>query len=298
MNTLWGIDLGGTKIEGTVISVSDTKDVTVLARHRIETQADRGYGHIVTRIAEIVSTLESMTSLERPPRIGIGTPGAVQADGRMKNCNTTCLNGRELPQDLKAAVGAEIAVANDADCFALAEAKLGSGRGFPTVFGVIMGTGVGGGFVVDGRLLSGPNAIAGEWGHMTLDPGGRECYCGRKGCVETVLSGPSVEWFHRERTGKDSKLKAIVESVDSDAEAETTIRAFCDSFGRALAQVINVIDPWAIVLGGGAGQVPQLKTWGYEALKSNTFTPDLKTPLLSPTLGDSAGVFGAALLSL
>lgn len=290
---LWGIDLGGTKIEGVVVR----PDGAAVWRGRVPTEADRGYDHIVDRIGRLVDDMERAQG-PRPQCIGIGTPGAVEpSTGLMKNCNTTCLNGRPLVGDLTNALRTEIAVANDADCFALAEATLGAGRGHRTVFGVIMGTGVGGGIVFDGRLLRGPNGIAGEWGHTTLVPGGNACYCGRHGCVETYISGPAVERSHALRTGRESRLADIAESAASDPECERTIRAMCGDFGRAIAQVINVLDPDAIVLGGGAGQVPQLKTWGAEEARRNVFNSELRTPLIAPDLGDSAGVIGAALLA-
>jgi fructokinase len=190
-----------------------------------------------------------------------------------------------------------VLIANDADCFALAEATLGAGRGYRTVFGVIMGTGVGGGIVVDGRLLLGPNGIAGEWGHTTLVPDGNPCYCGRRGCVETYISGPAVERSHRARTGVTVTLADIARDARADPECEQTIRTMCGDFGRAIAQVINVVDPHAVVLGGGAGQVSQLRTWGVEEAAQHVFNTALHTPFLAPELGDSAGVIGAALLA-
>jgi predicted NBD/HSP70 family sugar kinase len=215
----------------------------------------------------------------------------------MKNCNTTCLNGQDLQSDLETALGTSVSVANDADCFALAESQFGAGKGFSTVFGVIMGTGVGGGFVVDGHLVTGPNGLTGEWGHTTLVPDGEPCYCGRKGCVERYLAGPAVESAHAASTGRRLSLAEIAGSVAISPECELTVRHMCAHFGRALATVVNVLDPGAIILGGGAGQVPQLRTWGRDALGEHVFGPDFVTPLFSPELGNSAGVFGAALLT-
>lgn len=290
---LWGIDLGGTKVEGAVVR----RDGAAVWRNRIPTEADRGYDHIVDRVRQLVAAMEQANG-PRPPKIGIGTPGAVEPSTRlMKNCNTTGLNGRALPRDLAAALATEIVLANDADCFALAEAKFGAGKKYRTVFGVIMGTGVGGGIVADGSLVAGPNGIAGEWGHTTLVPDGRPCYCGRRGCVETYISGPAVELRHARRTGRAASLADIAANVAADPECELTIREMCDDFGRAIAQVINILDPDVVVLGGGAGQVPHLRTWGVEVARRHAFTPDLRTPLLAPALGDSAGVVGAALLA-
>lgn len=292
----WGIDLGGTKIEGVVMDGRDTES-GVLARLRIPTESGKGYDHILDQIARLVSMLADSTGSSPPQVIGIGTPGSkVLGTGKMKNCNTTCLNGRELQRDLEAKLGLGVKLANDADCFALAEARLGAGRGAGTVFGVIMGTGVGGGIVVDSRLVQGPNGLSGEWGHMTLDWSGPECYCGRRGCVETYLSGPSVERHHREVTGEPKALKQIAES-DLPAD-QATVEWMCENFGRAMAQVVNLLDPDVIVLGGGAGQVPQLRTRGIEHLRANVFGPDFTTRVVAPELGDSAGVFGAALLAI
>lgn len=301
--TLWGIDLGGTKTEGVVM---DSLSGEIVKRIRIPTEAEQGYEHLVRQIGRLVALLEDQTGSSRPAVIGIGTPGArVPASGLMKNCNTTCLNGRPLQSDLEHELGVEVKMANDADCFALAEALLGAGRGYPTVFGVIMGTGVGGGIVVDGKLVSGPNGVAGEWGHTTLVPGGHPCYCGRSGCVETYLSGPSVERSHFARTGENMRLidiAATAECTDPSGglratQCQETIERMCDDFGRALSVVVNVLDPHVIVLGGGAGQVSQLRALGRERLAANVFGPDFSTPIVSPVLGDSAGVFGAALLA-
>lgn len=301
--TLWGIDLGGTKVEGVVARFHEGR-LEALVRPRIATEAQRGYAWIVSQVAALVDVMERASGLPRPPVIGVGTPGSVRPDGTMKNCNTTCLNGERLPEDLARALGVHAVVRNDADCFALAEAVLGAGRGHRTVFGVIMGTGVGGGIVVDGRLLGGPNGLSGEWGHTTLDPDGLPCYCGRRGCVETALCGPAVEQGHFERTGSRMSLADIAAAAEcSDPtgiqarQCQETVDKMCDDFGRALATVVNVLDPDAIVLGGGAGQVSQLRTTGRDRLAANVFGPDFVTPLLTPELGDSAGVFGAALLA-
>lgn len=262
------------------------------------TEADRGYEHVLGRIAEVVESLERETGLPRPQTIGIGTPGSLDpATGRMKNCNTQCLNGRNLPTDLKHALGTHVRVANDANCLALAEARLGAGRGARTVFGVILGTGVGGGLVVDGEVRPGLHGIAGEWGHMTLDHTGEPCYCGRRGCVETYISGPAVEAAHRRRTGQQLQVTEIAALADSDPRCAETIGELCTNFGRALAQVINLLDPDLIVLGGGLSRVPQLYSLGREAILPHLFNPYLDTPIVAAQLGDSAGVFGAAILA-
>ncbi|MCW5939234.1 MAG: ROK family protein [Fimbriimonadaceae bacterium] len=294
---LWGIDLGGTKIEGCA-AVQGPDGLAALARLRVPTQAERGYEAIVDRVSEVVARLEQATGSTRPRLIGVGSPGARRPDGTMKNCNTTSLNGRRLDEDLSSALGTEVVLANDADCFALAEARHGAGRGSRTVFGVIMGTGVGGGLVVEGRLLTGPNGLAGEWGHTTLVPNGEPCYCGRAGCVERYISGPAVEARYEAETSERLSLAEIASRAESDMKCASIVRQFCEGFGRALASVVNVLDPDVIVLGGGAGQTPQLLTWGLQDLQANIFGPDFVTPLVRPELGDSAGVFGAALLTV
>lgn len=294
MEHRWGIDLGGTKIEGAAVLTRDDGPET-LARLREETEGERGYEHIIGQIVKVVKRIEAETGLKRPPFIGIGTPGSRDPQtGLMRNCNSTALNDRPLLADLRTALGIEVRMANDANCFALAEARFGAAKGKRLVFGVIMGTGVGGGIVVDGRVLSGPNMIAGEWGHIPMpgvsDP--QPCYCGRRGCVETVICGPAVERDFLKRTGRSLTLKEIV----SDPECAETLEALYTNFGRAIAVVINILDPDAIVLGGGVGNVDGLYTRGREEATKHVFHPHFNTLFLRPELGDSAGVIGAALL--
>lgn len=298
-NLLWGIDLGGTKIECAVLQGEQ-----VLARHRIPTEADQGYGHILDRIQTVLQETQDIVG-ERPERVGIGTPGTLDPQSSlMRGANTTSLNGRPLLDDLQARLDIEVRIANDANCFALAEAVMGAGRGHRVVFGVIMGTGVGGGIVVDGRVLSGLQGIAGEWGHNFLDPSGFRCYCGRTGCVETVLSGPAVEKFYEGLAGAHRPLKEIVELYrvardaerDYDSEAFVVINNLITRFGQAIATIVNILDPDAIILGGGVGNIDELYTLGAEAAKRHIFNPTPQIRLLRPQLGDSAGVFGAALL--
>lgn len=285
MDLKWGIDLGGTKIECAVLD-----NGRAVARQRIPTEADQGYGHILGQIAKLID--ETATTVgQRPKAIGVGTPGSADPrTGLMRNANTTCLIGRPLPADLEDRLGIHVRVANDANCFALAEATLGAAKGYRTVFGVIMGTGVGGGLVIDGHVLDGASGIAGEWGHNQLDPEGEKCYCGKVGCVETVLSGPFLERWHEKRTGEKKKLKDIA------AENGPTIDHLCEEFGKALSVVINVFDPDAVVLGGGVSNVDRLYSDGTEALKRYVFHDAYHPVVLKPLLGDSAGVFGAAML--
>jgi len=295
VDTLWGIDLGGTKIEGVVLDPHRDEPV---CRLRVATEADRGYAHIVDRIGQLIELIEAETGLKRPARIGIGTPGTVDpSTGSMKNCNTTVLNGAPLPADVENRLGCAVRVANDANCFALAEARMGAGRGADVVFGVIMGTGVGGGIVVDGRVLNGAQGIAGEWGHNVLEPAGRPCYCGKSGCVETVLSGPSLERFYAEDTQESRSLPEIMSRLGSDSSADATLDRLCSKFGEALAVVVNILDPDVIILGGGVGNIPELRTRGRAELDKWVFNPRPRVELRAPQLGDSAGVFGAAMLT-
>ncbi|MBX3118958.1 MAG: ROK family protein [Fimbriimonadaceae bacterium] len=295
MSLLWGIDLGGSKIEVCALDPADLSNP--LIRKRIPTEANKGYGHIVDAVGGLVRSAAKELGEPEPRQLGIGTPGAIEpATGLLKNSNTACLIGKPVREDLAKALQAEVRMSNDANCFALAEAHLGASRGYKTSFGVIMGTGVGGGMVVNGQVLHGANGIAGEWGHVVLDPYGPACYCGQRGCVETYLRGPSVEQRHEERTGEKLSLKEISERYDTDLQCRRTIAEMCTHFGRSLALVVNIFDPEIIVLGGGAGQVPHLYTYGVEHLQAHAFTKVFTTKVVAPELGDSAGVFGAAML--
>lgn len=238
---LWGIDLGGTKIEGAILDPA-TPDKP-LWRLRLPTESPKGYEHILGQIGRVVEALEKESGLNRPARIGIGTPGAIEpSTGCLKNSNTTCLNGRPLAADLVGILGARVRLANDANCFALAESTLGAARDESVVFGVILGTGVGGGLVVNGHLIEGLHGIAGEWGHNPLCGEQTPCYCGRKGCIETVLSGPSLERFYFEQTGTKKRLPEIV-SLPEDPAAAATMDRLVRKFGEAAAALVNILDP-------------------------------------------------------
>jgi fructokinase len=293
----WGIDLGGTKMEGIVMT--DRHPDSVIARHRIDTEGWGGYDHILQRIKSLVDHLIQVTA-ESPASIGIGTPGTIDpATGLLKNSNTICLNRNPIDKDLEKLLGIKVAIANDANCFALAEYHLGViARDFPeakVVFGVIMGTGVGGGIVVDGKIIGGRHGIGGEWGHMFLDESGFDCYCGRHGCVETIISGTALQQYYFSKTGINKKLSDILADHSDPLSAEIKERLIY-FFGKALGQIINVLDPDVIVLGGGLSNLEFLYTEGREAVSGNIFNPVLTTPIVRPLLGDSAGVFGAAML--
>jgi fructokinase len=287
-----GIDLGGTKIEGIVLDAGGCS----LARERVPTERERGYDHIVARTADLVARLRP--AAPGVAAVGIGTPGSISArDGTLKNSNTTCLNGRPLHADLERAIGLPVRMENDANCFAVAEAVHGAGRGHRIVFGVILGTGVGGGIVVDGRVWSGRQHIAGEWGHHRLDPAGPACYCGQRGCAEALLSGPALERAYVAAGGTAMDAAAIAARAGAgDPTAVLVLDRYLDWFGRALANLINILDPEVVVLGGGLSNLDVLYDRGRQAVARYVFNDELRTPIVRHGLGDSAGVIGAALL--
>jgi predicted NBD/HSP70 family sugar kinase len=293
----WGIDLGGTKIEGVIMDSSRPGEA--LFRLRRETGASQGYQHILSQIEGVIADLESASGLTRPAKIGIGTPGAMEpSTGRLKNSNTICLNDQPIRQDLERLTGSQILMANDANCFALAEALIGAAAGSGVVFGVILGTGVGGGVVVNGRILPGLHGIGGEWGHNPLPGESHPCYCGRSGCIEGVIAGPSLERFYREQGGDAVRLPEISQRAQvGEKLAIETLERLREKFAESIAAVINILDPDAIVLGGGVGNIPLLyEPQTRECVMSHIFNKELRTRILPPILGDSAGVFGAALL--
>jgi fructokinase len=314
-----GIDLGGSKIE----IASFGEDGSLLLRERVATpQGD--YAGTVAAIVALVAQAEAKV-MSLPARdsihpddargtVGIGIPGAeARLTGRIKNANSTCLIGKPLKHDLEAALGREVRLANDANCFALSEAVDGAGAGAAVVFGVILGTGVGGGIVVDGRVLSGANAIAGEWGHNPLAGEHHKdvCYCGRKGCIELYLSGPGMSADHRRVTGAvrvDTVPGAVAQghnfSADEivrraaagDSDCEATLQRYEARLARALGGVINILDPDVIVLGGGLSNIDRLYENVPRLLAAHVFSDHVATRLLKHRHGDSSGVRGAAWL--
>jgi predicted NBD/HSP70 family sugar kinase len=297
---LWGIDLGGTKIEGVILpSLVDPKPIL---RTRIDTQATKGYQHIVQQIYTLVQQMKDQSGL-LPSSIGFGTPGVLDPVLQtMKNCNSTALNGMPLYRDLEAALQLQIVLANDANCFALAETHWGivkeKAPEARLVFGIIMGTGVGGGIVMEGKIWNGRHGIAGEWGHNFLDDSGGPCYCGKSGCVETILSGPALQRYYKTITGNDLSLKQIVSNYGSgnDVAAKDTIHRLNHFFGKAVSVVTNLLDPDVIVVGGGVGNISTIYSDGLLSLNHFIFNNTVDVPILKPSLGDSAGVFGAAAL--
>lgn len=300
MEQLLGIDLGGTKIEGIIISNNNSYDV--LERTRIPTEKEKGYNHIIQQIKKLVESLEEKTGIQFKS-VGIGTPGTIDPGTRLlKNSNTTCLNDMPFQKDLQLALGREVKIANDANCFALAEAQLGVVRDempdAEVIFGVIMGTGVGGGLIVNGQIVGGKHGIGGEWGHNYLDESGGPCYCGKVGCVEQVISGPALERFYHKLSGKKKSFKEVcsLAGEGKDLHARQTLNRLYTMFGRGISVITNIIDPDVIVLGGGIGNIDGLYSEGKFQLGKYIFNKTVDTVILRPKLGDSAGVFGAALL--
>jgi len=282
MSVRIGIDLGGTKIEALALDAAGRE----IFRKRVATP--RGdYAATVSCVKALVSEIGEGT-------VGIGIPGA-ESRGLIKNANSTWLIGRPLAKDLEAALGRPVRLENDANCFALSEASDGAGKGASVVFGVILGTGVGGGVVVDGKVIRGANAIAGEWGHNPIpaptadDLPHPDCYCGRKGCIETYLSGPGLSDDHEGATGERLAAEQVVLH-------EKTMRRYEERLARSLAGVINVLDPDVIVLGGGMSNVARLYTEVPRLWSRHVFSDRVATKLLPPVHGDSSGVRGAAWL--
>jgi fructokinase len=290
-----GVDLGGTKIEAACLDESDT----IIARRRVPTP--RSYDGTIDAITDLVLAIESDTG--RRGTVGIGIPGAASpVTGLVKNANSVWLIGRPLARDLEQRLSREVRVMNDANCFAISEAADGAGAGADVVFGVILGTGVGAGIVVRGRALEGPNLIAGEWGHnqlpwMTPDEyPGPACYCGKCGCIETFLSGPGFEHDFERATGRHVPAAEIVALVQSEPDAQAAMDRYHDRLARALAMVINILDPDVIVLGGGMSNTPRLSEAARDALPRYVFSDSVLTRIVKNLHGDSSGVRGAAWL--
>ncbi len=280
-----GIDLGGTKIEGVRLDGR----FRVLDRQRVPTPGS--YRGILESILDMAGRLGGGDHT-----VGVCTPGTTSGDaGVITNSNTRCLAGMPFKGDLEELLGRRIAIENDANCFALAEARMGAAAGHGMVFGVIMGTGVGGGIIIDGEIRRGRTGIAGEWGHHTLHRGGNECYCGRRGCVETYISGPALEKRWRELVGGGGSLREIAGRPGAKG-ADLWKAEFLENFGSALANVIDILDPDAVVLGGGVSNIGFLYDEGRDHVHERVFSDSADTPILKNRLGDSAGVFGACLL--
>lgn len=290
-----GLDLGGTKIEGIVL---DTEGCEI-ARKRIPTEREKGYNHILENIKGLYTDL-CQAAGGAPHTFGIGTPGSLSVKtGLLKGSNTVCMNGKAVKEDIENMLERRIAIENDANCFAMAEALLGAGKGRDMVFGVIMGTGCGGGLVINGKVRDGLNNIAGEWGHMSIDPCGPECYCGTKGCTETFISGGGLERRYEREFGVKRQLREIEKDYwDGRPEAVAFFEVFFCHFGRVMSNLINILDPDIIVLGGGVSKFSDIYTKGIGKVEEMVFNDCLLTPIVQHQIGDSAGVIGAALIGV
>lgn len=291
-----GIDLGGTKIEGILLE----DDGSIAFRRRVATPAG-DYEATLDAVADLVATLERVCG--RACSVGVGTPGALSpSSGLLRNANSTCLNGRALDRDLGARLDRPVRIANDANCFALSEASDGAGRDAASVFGVIVGTGTGGGIVINGQLVPGRNAIAGEWGHNPLpwptddERPGPACYCGRRGCIETFLSGPGLSLDYAGDGPALSAEEIARRATEGEAAAVSCLERYENRMARSLAGVINLIDPEVIVLGGGLSKIGRLYRQVPRLWTRHVFSDVVLTRLVPPLHGDSSGVRGAARL--
>jgi fructokinase len=291
-----GIDLGGTKTEA--ILLSDGK--RELFRERVPTpiNTNNNYLSAIESIYTLVKKALLKISSTDDYSIGIGIPGIMDKETEIiQHANTTWLANHNFKADLEERLEQEIFMENDANCFTFAESIGGAGRGYRMVFGIIMGTGCGGGMCVDGKIHSGLHGIAGEWGHIPIDPKGEECFCGNVGCIDTKLTGPGMVRAYKKLTGTDMTAEEIEKrAMGNDAECRQILDQFIDDFGKSVGGLISTLDPDAIVLGGGLSNIPELYTVGVEKIKKYAYHKDVKTPILKNILGDSAGVFGAAWL--
>ena len=287
-----GIDLGGTKTEAILLDSTGTP----LWRQRRPTPRTEGYDAILTVVAELIRETVCQLPPDTPYTVGLGIPGSIDsATSLVRNANTTCLIGKPLQADIELLIGSPVEVRNDADCFTLAECHAGAGQGYGLLFGIIMGTGCGGGICINGKLWEGGHRIAGEWGHFSVSPNGAPCYCGNRGCVETLISGSGVETAFFQEFGQRLTMEEIVEQARvGESRCRKTFDRFLDDFGRCLGGLISILDPDAVVLGGGLSNISELYSDGRERVKKYAFHDNLQTPVLKNRLGDSAGVFGAA----
>jgi len=288
-----GIDLGGTKIEGVVVDEA----LNVEHKLRLPTPSAQGYEAVVAQVGRVVTELEAMHG--NTCKVGIGTPGAIsQVTGLMKNSNSVALNGKPLKEDLERVLSRSIRMANDANCFALSEAVDGAAKGHDVVFGIILGTGVGGGLVINQKVRTGLHAIAGEWGHNVLRDSNVESYCGTFGCVEAYLCGRGMQLtYERQGGSRETPVPEIVEAWRAgDPTAIATRDEYLDNFGKAISVLVNIIDPDAFVLGGGLSNIEEIYEFGPSQVAKYVFNDEFRTPIFKNTFGDSSGVRGAAAL--
>jgi fructokinase len=289
-----GIDLGGTKIESAVLDL----DNNVLFRERVATQSHLGPEHILNQINNIYNmAFESIKN--EAHTLGIAAPGSVSKKTQLlRNSNTLCLNGLPLKLKIEEKLGKKIAIENDANCFSLAEASLGAGKEYSCVFGIIMGTGCGGGFVFNKKLRTGPQLLSGEWGHSTIDLSGPDCYCKKKGCIETYISGSGLEKIISKELGDKTSSADFLNKDNFNEKEQRVINNFYRYFGIAVSNVINVIDPDVIIIGGGLSNHDGLYSKGKREVYKNIFSNEQSTPIIKNILGDSAGVIGAAIIGI
>ncbi|NQU03649.1 MAG: ROK family protein [Syntrophaceae bacterium] len=289
-----GIDLGGTKMESILFSPRGEE----LYRKRIPTPEKKREQYTDVCDAVVAMVLETADNLSGSDvfTVGVGIPGTVNnRTGLIQNANLTCLTGRPFKADLEEKLERPVAMDNDANCFVLAESRAGAAQGYGLVFGIIMGTGCGGGLCIDGRVHQGQHGIAGEWGHFAVDPRGEKCFCGNRGCVETKISGTGVRMAFFKNYGRRLTMQEITEGYrKNDIQCVQSFEQFLDDFGRCLGGLISILDPDAVVIGGGLSNIDELYTLGVERVRNYAFHERIETPILKNRLGDSAGVFGAA----
>lgn len=294
----WGIDISSTKIEGVI--VDEANPGKALCRMRIPTERFCGYAHIIDQAQLLVEQLEDSTGIKRPAEIGICTPGIIHPSTRiLKTSSTLCLNGHHIERDLSAALNTQTIISNDANCFTLGEALFGAARQHNTVVGIIIEAGVGTGIVIEGRLLQGLHGIAGEWGHNTMYGENILCHCGKKGCNEMIFSESALEHFYQDITGIELSLSEIHKRAkQGEIAAVKTLERLQEKFAEAVANLINILDPDVIVIGGSVGNIDLLYTESTRAkISPYICNKELKTPFSKPSLGDSAGAFGAAMIN-
>jgi len=289
-----GIDLGGTKTESILFGPRGDE----LYRKRMSTPGKGGeqYAKVLAAVTALVHETADHIAGAGPFTVGVGIPGIVNnRTGLIQNANLTCLTGHPFKADLEGRLGRPVAMDNDANCFVLAESRAGAARGYGFVFGIIMGTGCGGGLYMDGRVHRGRHGIAGEWGHVSVDPRGERCFCGNRGCIETGISGTGVSRAFLTDYGRRLTMQEITEGYrNGDVQCVRAFERFLDDFGRSLGGLISILDPDAVVIGGGLSNIAELYTLGVERVRSYAFHEGIETPILKNRLGDSAGVFGAA----
>ena len=287
-----GIDLGGTKIESVVL---DSK-LNILFRERVPTESNNGSIHVINQIEKIY--LKAVVNIKNKAHtLGIGTPGSISKNtGLLRNSTIHCQNGLPIDKLIEKKLKRSIIIENDANCFALAEANIGAGKNFPLVFGVIMGTGCGGGIVYNNKLRIGPQRLSGEWGHSVINPNGPKCFCKKKGCVSTYISGNGLEENIKKRLNKSISAESFLKQSIYNKEEKEILNEFYEFYGLSLANIINTIDPDVIVLGGGLSNHNELYEKGLKKVYKNVFCDDPDTPIFKNTLGDSAGVIGAAII--